>query len=53
MNVTESIQAVLNTLNVIPVFGMENMNRMLGCIHTLAEVKAELEKSKAEEQNGE
>ena len=45
MNIIESIQAVINTLNTIPVFGVENMNRMLGSIHRLAEVKAELERS--------
>ena len=45
MNITESIQAVINTLNAVSVSGVENMNRMLGSIHTLAEVKAELERS--------
>lgn len=45
MNITGSIQAVINTLNTIPVFGVENMNRMLGSIHTLAEIKEELERN--------
>ena len=43
MNMIDSIQKVLNTLNVIPVSGMENMDRMLGCFHILASMKNELE----------
>ena len=45
MNTIESIQAVINTLNFISVRGVEDMNRMLGSIQTLANVKAELAKS--------
>lgn len=44
MNAVESIQAVINTLNVVSVSGVENMNRMLGSIQTLARVKEELGK---------
>ena len=51
MNAVESIQAVINTLNVIPVCGVENLNRMLGCIRTLADVKLELADKKNDGQN--
>ena len=37
------IQAVINTLNEIPVSGAANLDRMLGCIQMLAKLKAEVE----------
>lgn len=42
--VTEKLQAVINTLNIIPVSAEVNLDRMLGCIQTLRVVKAEMEK---------
>ena len=42
--ITEKIQAVINTLNIIPVSGEVNLDRMLGCIQTLRVVKTEMEK---------
>jgi hypothetical protein len=43
-NLAVSIQAVINTLNIISVNGEQNLNHMLGSIQTLRNVKAELEK---------
>ena len=42
MNTVEKIQAVINTLEKVPVAGNENWNRMLGCWQTLQEIKKEL-----------
>ena len=42
--IAEKIQAVINTLNIIPVSGEANLNHMLGSIQTLRAVKAEMEK---------
>ena len=42
--IAEKIQAVINTLNIIPVSGEENLSRLLGSIQTLRVVKAEMEK---------
>ena len=43
-NLVVQIQAVINTLNTIPVSGEENMKRMLGSIQMLHNTKSELEK---------
>ena len=42
--IADKIQAVINTLNTIPVSGETTLNRMFGCIQTLRVVKAEIEK---------
>lgn len=43
MDTVTTIQAVINTLNIIPVSGAENLDRMLGCIQTLEKLKANME----------
>ena len=43
-NLAVSIQAVINTLNIISVSGEQNLSHLLGSIQTLRNVKAELEK---------
>lgn len=42
MNPCERIQAVISTLNQITVSGYDNMNRLLGCMQTLTQIKDEL-----------
>lgn len=43
MNMIDSIQKVLNTLNTIPVAGVEFQDRMIGCVNILASMRCELE----------
>lgn len=44
MRTSETLQAVINTLNIIPVNGEQNLSRLLGCIQTLNTLKSELDK---------
>ena len=41
-NLAVSIQAVINTLNIISVSGEQNLNHLLGSIQTLRNVKAHI-----------
>lgn len=43
MDIVTTIQAVINTLNEIPVSGAVNLDKMLGCIQVLGNVKESLE----------
>ena len=43
MKTSETLQAVINTLDKIPVCGFDNMDKMLGCMQTLVSLKRELE----------
>lgn len=42
MDTATTIQAIINTLNTIPVSGAENLDRMLGCIRTLEKMRADM-----------
>ena len=42
MQTCERIQAVINTLNQITVSGYDNMNKLLGSMQTLTQIKNEL-----------
>ena len=44
MQTCERIQAVINTLNQITVSGYDNMNKLLGSMQTLTQIKNELSK---------
>ena len=47
MDRVATIQAVLNTLNIITVSGEPNLNRLLGSIQVLTQLKADIEKQEA------
>lgn len=49
MKTIETLQAVINTLDKIPVSGYDNMDKMLGCMQTLIGLKRELETTKEDE----
>lgn len=45
------IQAVINTLNSVTVNGFDNMDRMVGCMKVLADIRDAI--NKVNEQKGE
>lgn len=47
MDKVATIQAVINTLNIITVSGEQNLNRLLGSIQVLTQLKADIEKQEA------
>lgn len=49
MNIATTLQAVINTLNRIPVSGAENLDGMLGCIQVLEKLKDDIEKAVEDE----
>ena len=51
--VSETIKAVINTLNGVTVSGRENMNRLLGSIVALEKMLASIEAKTAKEANEE
>ena len=44
MDIVQTLNAVLNTLNSIEVKGASNLNAMLGCMQTLEQIRNELTK---------
>ena len=42
MNITEYLNAVINTLEQVRVSGSENWNKMLGCVQMLKKICDEL-----------
>jgi len=49
MNIATTLQAVINTLNRIPVSGAENLDGMLGCIQVLEQLKHDIENAAKDE----
>ena len=47
MNTIENLALVVETLETVEVHGSTNMNKMLGCIQMLNEVKRHMEQEKA------
>lgn len=47
MNTIENLALVVETLETVEVHGSTNMNKMLGCIQMLNEVKRHMEQERA------